>query len=133
MSGCNVEEYVLLKLSSFLCWAGLVSINLLSFVTKIWLTRFPVLACVQNRDGNIVSPDAVGRLWILAIRIPHFLLGWVIIVSPRSSRNARHHYLYSWSLCFTPPYIAHITTNNLSSTCTPTLSNFTLLEPHICA
>ena len=44
-----------------------------------------------------------------------------MIVSPRSSRNARHYYLYSWSPCFTPPYITRITTNNLSSTCTPTI------------
>ena len=88
---------------------------------KIWLTRFPVLACVQGRDGNAVSPDAVGGLWILATCIPHFLPGWVMIVSPRSSRNARHYYLYSWSPCFTPPYITRIKTNNLSSTCTPTI------------
>lgn len=83
VSGCNVEEFILLKLSSFPCWVGFVLINFLScfvrrfspFVTKIWSTRFPVLACVQGRNENLASPDAVGRLWIVARCIPHSLLG----------------------------------------------------------
>ena len=126
-----MEEYVLLKLSSFLCWAGLVSINLLSFVMKIWLTRFPVLACVQGRDGNTVSPDAVGGV-VDSCNMYSTLPPWLgdDCIPKIFSQRPPLLSLLMVTLLYSSVYHAH---NNKQPIQHMHAYNFTLLEPHICA